>query len=281
MGAGNSKTLTAANEFMAESIFETIVNVKNSCRAAASNDQQLDIKVGADKGLIEKCLASGQTATECSSLYSSGTNVSDIFLGAEILISAECQVEEADVQKVNEQLVAKMESEAKQVNDDFGTFFKELLKFENKDSNEVKNTIKSHLKNTFTKNSVNEMLTEFKSRQKLEILVDQAKDTNIKGVVLQVKADVVSKMFLKNTSLMELARSVDAKTTSKSDQENKGIVAIWESIMGVFTSMFGAFAWGAIASIACCVCCCCVLCVLLLTGVIGGGGSGGGRGRRH
>jgi hypothetical protein len=274
MGAGNSKTLTAANEFMAESVFETIVNVKSSCRQTASNNQDLTINVGTDKELIEKCLASGQTATECSNLYTSGTNVSDIFLGAEILISAECQVEESDIQRVNEQLVAQMESKAKQVNDDAGTFFKELLKFENKDSNEVKNTIKSHLKNTFTKNSVNEMLTEFKNRQKLEILVNQAKDSNIKGVVLQVKADVVSKMFLKNTSLMELVRSVDAKATAESDQENKGLVAIFESIMGVFTSLFGAFAWAGIASVVCCVCCCCIVCGLLLTGVIGGGGRG-------
>ena len=278
MGAGNSKTLTAANEFMAESVFETIVNVKNSCRATGSNDQSLDIKVGADSDLIKDCIQSGQTASECSNLYTSNTNVSDIFLGAEILISADCQVEESDVQKINEQLVAQMESKAKQVNDDAGTFFKELLKFENKDSNEVKNTIKSHLKNTFTKNSVNEMLTEFKSRQKLEILVNQSKDTNIKGVVLQVKADMVSKMFTKNTSLMELARSVDVKATAESDQENKGIVAMWQSLMGVFTALFGAYAWTAIACIVCVVCCCCIVCVLLLTGVIGGGGRGG---RRH
>jgi membrane-associated HD superfamily phosphohydrolase len=280
MGAGNSKQLKAANEFLASSTFETIVKIKTSCRATASNNQELDIKVGADKGLIEKCLASGQTATECSNLYSSGTNVSDIFLGSEILISAECQLEESDVQKLTEELSAQLEAKTKQTNDDAGTFFKELLKFNNTDNNEIKNTIVTQLKNTFTKESVNEMLTEFKNEQKLKIEVGLSKDTNIKGVVLQTKVDMLTKMVSKNSSLTELVRTVDAKMTTESEQENKGLVAMWESLMGVFTSLFGAFAWGAIASIACCVCCCCILCVLLLTGVIGGGGSGNGR-RRH
>jgi hypothetical protein len=263
MGNSSSRQVSALNDFVTNVTFDTIININNACRTSVNAGQTMDINIGAPQESIDKCIARGWSPSDCSALFTSGTNVSNIQQAFQIELDSACQLEQEDVTKLQNDIAAKLEAKAQQQNDEVGSTLKTLMTIlggETKDDLDIRNRIETTIKNTFTKDTVNEMITAYTGEQGIQIMVGFARDTTVRDIKQELKAKVVADMVNKNTSLSEAVNTLDVQLTNEGQQVNRGLTSIIDTIGSTIGGIAGDITdtWK-VAIIGVAVLCCCLI----------------------
>ena len=177
-------------------------------------------------------------------------------------ISSTCKFEHEDINKLVTELQNALSAKVEQMNDDIGSALKNIttmLGGNSEDNVEVKNIVNTQVKNTFTKDTVNEMTTACTRSQRQQIRLQNALDSSITNVRQATRAKVMGDMVAKNKTLNEAITKVENTGAAEGKQQNKGISDIIGSIIGGIAGIVGSVtnAYIAIAVVCGLVCCVC------------------------
>lgn len=257
MGNKSSRQVQALNEIVTNITFDTIININNSCKATATTGQEMNINIGAS---ARDCLQFGYDPMQCAELMSSNINVEDVQQLFQVEIDSSCELNDENTVTLQNAIAAELSAKASQENDETGAFLRgltQMLGGGSGDNVSVQNTIENTIKNTFTKNNVNEMVKAFVGQQRLEIVIELAKNVNVKNVKQEIRSQVVGNMISKNEALIQAINDLDYQASAGGGQKNKGLTDIVDSVVGGIASLVGSVtnAYIAIAVVVALVCC--------------------------
>lgn len=281
---GKPKTNNVQNfvTSLSSSVFKTMVSIKNDCKQAGAVVQNLSIEIGNPEN-VQACIDTKSAllqhlqqnvsaadmlkllesqkgiVEECQGFMTQNTIMRDIENAADMDITADCKFEQTDINKMNAKLTSELMSKAGKKEDDFGETLKNVSSVFGGGKGRVTNNILNEtnvgafVENTFTVDSVNEMVADYNLIQSLNLKVSAAKDTYVAATKQVARVHAVTNCLTKNAAVADALAHMQTTSTADASMEGKGLVDLGDSLFSNVNDLgsnLGKGAFGAMSAVA-------------------------------
>lgn len=265
MGVSHSSEVRSACSFLSQTMFSTVVQIKQDCQSTGTLVQNQNIKVGTSDDVIKSCLAGGWSPKDCAALKSTNLSVYNVNQTGKVVLITKCQMDSTIINQLQSSLTDQINQQLSKTTDGVTGAVKDLIQSTQatKDSTVTSTDVKNFVSSTFKLDAVQTAINKVVATQDQAITVSNADQSTVHDVTQAAQVEATLEVLQANKACAAAITKMDNQVTQAVSTVDRGVADIASTIGGVFNNLFATLGnWiyvvgGVIGLlILCCLCCC-------------------------
>lgn len=249
MGGTHSKIDQAA-EVASDTFFESVVSLKQDCRATASAFNSSSIVASgkysqAELDALKPCLATGKSMRECTG---QGKGIvlqeTDLEQTSKVTLKSTCSVDQSLTSDIVNKMTTELVQKASSKNDAAGEALKALTGGSTLDMNNVA-VIKNAMSTVFTTEMINEVITNATAVNSSDIRAEAGLGANVIGQGTKKKQNAYVQAFtdavMKNKQIANYVNTQESSVQQKSSYSSSMVACIVSCIVSLVIAIVVGF----------------------------------------
>lgn len=255
-GKGNNVSITAALNEISSSFVQSVVKVKNTCKASATTSNIINNQTTSTADTltaITQCIDAAKTLgfhpSECST-YMTQNRLGNIKQKVSVQMSTDCKLSTQDVKDLQTQMTSDLQQKVSSTTDGVTNALADIANAFAGGSDTKKNTttnIQNFVQKTFTTDVCNQIITQLTSQNILNNVAVGLSYQSVDSVEMSVESTAMVSVLTQDAATAKVLDDLKVKAKQENSEQVKGLADIVDSIGSVVKSIFST--WVGIAAV--------------------------------